>query len=53
MQAQRGGSTEAQAPLAGLQLVPFRDVLSNVVQNAHTSLSQLTGRLPGLSDEER
>lgn len=53
MQAQRGGSTESEAPLTGLQLVPFRDVLSNVVQDAHASLTQLAGRLPGLSDEER
>ncbi len=53
MQAPRGGSIEAQTPLTGLQLVPFRDVLSNVVQDAHTGLTQLAGRLPGLSDEER
>ncbi|KAL4428264.1 hypothetical protein ABPG75_002353 [Micractinium tetrahymenae] len=44
---------EAQAPLTGLQLVPFRDVLSNVVQSAHDGLAQLAERLPGLSDEER
>ena len=39
--------------LASLQLVPFGDVASNVVQEAHDGLQQLAERLPALDDESR
>lgn len=40
-------------PLTSLKLVPFGDVLENVVQEAHVGLQQLADRLPALSDGER
>lgn len=45
-----GGSGEG---LTSLTLVPFSDVLVNVVHDAHTGLQDLAERLPGLGDEER
>jgi hypothetical protein len=42
-----------QQQLAGLQLVAFRDVLENVVYDAHAGLQQLAERLPSLGDQER
>lgn len=42
-----------QQQLAGLQLVAFRDVLENVVYDAHAGLRQLAERLPSLGDQER
>lgn len=44
---------QSQQAITSLKLVPFRDVLENVVQEAHASLQQLTERLPALGDEER
>lgn len=43
----------ADAPISSLQLVAFRDVLDNAVQDAHAGLQQLAERLPALGDEER
>ena len=42
-----------QQALSSLQLVAFRDVLDNVVQQAHAELQQLAERLPAVGDEER
>ena len=42
-----------QAPLTSLHLVPFSNVLENVVQEAHAGLHQLVDRLPALGDDER
>jgi hypothetical protein len=39
--------------ITSLQLVTFRDVLENVVQEAHSGLQQLADRLPALGDEEQ
>lgn len=50
---QRGAGGADAPPLASLQLVAFRDVLDNVVQEAHSGLGQLAERLPSLGDEER
>lgn len=43
----------AHQALTGLKLVPFRDVLENVCQEAHAGLQALAERLPSLEDEQR
>lgn len=43
----------APTAISGLHLVPFRDVLENVVVDAQAELQALAERLPALGDEER
>lgn len=43
----------AHQALDSLKLVPFRDVLENVCQEAHAGLQALADRLPALDDQQR
>lgn len=43
----------AHQALDSLRLVPFRDVLENVCQEAHAGLQALADRLPALDDQQR
>lgn len=43
----------AHQALDSLKLVPFRDVLENVCQEAHAGLQALADRLPTLEDQQR
>ena len=43
----------AHQALDSLKLVPFRDVLENVCQEAHAGLQALADRLPPLEDQQR
>ena len=39
--------------ITGLKLVPFSDVLENVLQQAHAGLRELVETLPGQPDEAK
>lgn len=44
---------DLRPPITSLELLPFGELLQNVVKDAHDGLEQLAQRLPALGDEER